>query len=434
MPQNQPDDADSILDDVWFDNTGTHRCLAIGLRLPILVPLIMGVRVDIDTERLARSQYRNTPVDSTWLTLPTSIRMYWGASTVGNETPPVAQQAAAEGVALRTGTPPPSALLRITPQRQVSLISAFVPINATHPTTQELRTPGTLGPLDLALWAIEDLIRATRLDGHPIPDVTVESLPTQDVALTYADVRNEELNWTGHWWAYRHTGPLADNTGYRQSPLTGPEQRSALERFADLRLEVPSATMNDLLMRAHISLDAGQPETAIVGYAIACEYAIMNIALAIKWEAGEEAEAAANTLDLINSSPRTMLRKCNALGGGSWEDDSDGVIAAWLRDVADRRNRIVHRGERSTTKDADHARKAAGRLIELLKKRIVRSPAHPKTTSLFAAHDSVRAYASKSRKQSLLDALTDESTYKARDQSFREWRDHVYSFRDSDSA
>lgn len=426
-PNGRPQpDSGSILDDVWFDESTTPRCLGIGLRLPILVPLTTGVQVDIDTARFARSQYRNTSVDAAWLVLPTAIRLYWGTTVLGRETSENTHQAAADGVARRTGTPPPRALLRTSAHRRVSLVSVFIPTVATHPATQEFRAAGLLGPLDLALWAIEDLVRATRLGGHPVPDVTVESLPTQDIAITYAKVRDGKLTWSGHWSSYHHMGPLA-HADYLQSPLTDPEQASTLERFADLRVEVPSATMNDLLMRAHVSLDAGHPETAIIGYAIACEYAIINIALAIRWEAADDPADAAKNLDLVNSSAATLLRKCSAIGGGSWESKSDETIATWQREVADRRNRIVHRGERFTIKEADDARKAAGRLIELLKRRVVRSPAHPKTTSLFTAHSSVRAYASNSRRQGLLDTLADESAYRANDHSFREWRDRVYA-------
>ncbi len=309
--------------------------------------------------------------------------------------------------------------------RLVSVVTAFVPVVTANPVSEQLRRPDLLGPLDVVLWAISDLIRATRLSGHALRDINVEALPEQSIPYTYADVVEGKMIWTDQWRAYRHEGPRADSIGHHEVPLPRAEQDQIRRRFADLRFGTPSTVLSDLLMRAHVAFDAGQAEAAILGYAIACESWIANLALALKWETGEIDKAAASRLDLVNSGPHTLLRKCDKLGGGSWENDKEGRIHAWLRDVVAERNRIVHRGERATMDQANRAREAAGQLIELLKSRIVASPKFPRTLTLFVGQRSIDAYGSKKRKEQLRVALSDEVASLANEEEFRTWRDNV---------
>jgi hypothetical protein len=423
------DSAEKILDVAWFDSTITPRCLGIGIRLPFLVPINMRIDVDIDSERLIRSRYRDMPIDYEWLHVPTTIRLCWNADLGDDPTDVRAQHATMRGLARETGTAAPPALLRVASPRAASVVSVYVPIVAAAPTIQEVRNGVQLGPLDLAMWAIDDLVRATRLRGHPLPDLTVESLPAQNLALTYADVVNTALRWTGNWWTYPLQGPDAD-ASYRGAPIPASEQQAVVMDFAGLRVEVPAAVAMDLLYRAHVSLDAGQPDNAIVGYAVACEYFISNLALAIRWENGEDAIAASAALDLVHNGPLALLRKCDPLGGGSWDNDKAGAIQAYKQAVLTRRNKIVHRGQRYTTANANETRLAAGTLIEMLKSRLVRSPKFPRTTSLFTGRESIEAYASRRRRQELLDSLHNETGYRSSDTAFRIWRDDFYSHTD----
>lgn len=239
------DSADTILDLAWFDSTITPRCLGIGIRLPVLVPINMRIDVDIDSERLARGRYRDMPIDYEWLHVPTTIRLCWNAELGDHPTSVRSQQATVRGLARETGTVAPPASLHIDSPRAASVVSVYVPTEAAAPTIQDVRNGVQLGPLDLAMWAIDDLVRATRLRGHPLPDLTVESLPARD-ALTYADVVNTTLRWTGNWWTHPLPGPDAD-AGYWDAPIPASEQQAVVADYAGLRVEVPAAVAIDLL-------------------------------------------------------------------------------------------------------------------------------------------------------------------------------------------
>lgn len=411
----------SGLTDIWFDAQKAPRCLALSVRLPMLVPLDQPIEIDVDTARLVRSPHRDIPADRAWFDIPTPIRLYWTAAQVDmpcTTTP-------TDHLGFLIGSLAPSSVTMSPRYRHVSVVTAFVPVVTPNPLDEKLRRRDVLGPLDVVVWAIADQIRATRLSGHVLRDITVEALPEQSIPYTYADVAEGKLTWTGQWKTFRHEGPRGDAVGYHEAPLPKADQDEIRRRFADLRFGTTSTVMTDLLMRAHIALDAGQPETAILGYAIACESWITNLALSLKWENAEIEATAATKLDLINSGPHTLLRKCDELGGGSWDNDKEGRIHAWLRDVAGERNRIVHRGERATMCQADRARESAGQLIELFKKRIVSSPKFPRTRTLFVGQRSIDEYGSKKRKEQLRVAISDHVANLVNEEEFRTWRDNV---------
>lgn len=410
-----------MLTDIWFDAQKAPRCLALSVRLPMLVPLDQPIEVDIDTARLLRSPHRDTPIDCAWLDIPIPIRLFWTAAQVDvpcTTTP-------TDHLGFLIGSLAPSSVTMTPRTRRVSVVTAFVPVVVFNPVDEQLRRRDVLGPLDVVVWAITDQIRATRLSGHALRDISVEVLPEQSIPYTYADVSEGKLIWTGRWGTYHHEGPRADSVGYHEAPLSKADQDEIRRRFADLRHGTTSAVMADLLMRAHIALDAGLPEMAILGYAIACESWITNLALSLKWENSEIEAIAAAKLGLINSGPHTLLRKCDELGGGSWDDDKEGHIRAWLRDVAGERNRIVHRGERATMDQADRAREAAGQLIELLKRRIVSSSKFPRTRTLFVGERSVDEYGSKKRKEQLRVAISGTAANLSNEEDFRAWREKV---------
>lgn len=415
----------------WFDTSEIPGCLAFAIRLPMLVPLTGGIDVDIDEERLDLSCYRGIPADEAWLRLPTTVRMYWDACE-DESSPTSTADPPADHLALRTGiTAPPGITVR-TPGL-TSVVTAFVPVITTDPFGQPLTRAGALGPLEAVIWAVGDLVRAARLadDCPPFPDVTLNSLPSQSIPLTYATADEGRLEWKDEIQRYPVDGPASSMTTHRTSPPSAREQQQTRELFADLRIHSPSAIVYDLLRRADAALHAGQPETAVVNYAITCEYLVTNLALSVAWESAadvvdEDVEAAAANLELWKASPHQLLKRCNGIGQGSWEMDTDGVISAWLTNVVDLRNRLVHRGERTTMDHAQLARESAAHLVQLVKERLVKAPGYPKTRAQFTGRPSVEQWASKKRRPSHLQRLGDRETYLEQSEEFRKWRERVY--------
>lgn len=417
--------------DAWFDPTAKRGCLALSLRLPLLVPLSTIIPVDIDTERLQNSGYYDMPIDTAWLDIPTTIRLFWNAFPID---PPALTTAdySARALELVTGAEAPLGITMPGRPGMVSVVTALIPVSTEDPHAQTLEREGAFGPVDAAVWAIGDLVRAARLlEGiPPLPDVTVESLPGQSVPVTYATVAKNQLIWGGEVWRHRIDGPMVEVTRYRDTPLSEADQGLLVDSFADLRVRSPSYVLHDLFARADAALDAGQPENAVIGYAITCEYLVTNLALAVAWEAANSdsdaaVDSAAKTLAPWAASIQNLLERCSPIGGGHW-NDREPIVVAWMRDVAQLRNRLVHRGSSTTMHHARRARGAAADLIEMVKQRLVSTRDYPQTRAQFTGYLSVEQWSSKRRREEHEQRLADRDSYLSQSESFRDWRDRVY--------
>ncbi|MGB3769595.1 MAG: hypothetical protein WBA00_00495 [Rhodococcus sp. (in: high G+C Gram-positive bacteria)] len=158
-----------------------------------------------------------------------------------------------------------------------------------------------------------------------------------------------------------------------------------------------------------------------------------NLALAVAWErAGTnerdaaEVRMAARALSLWNASMAGLLEKSNLIGGGHW-NDGEPIIANWSRDVVQLRNRLVHRGERTTVQHAEKARSATAELIEMIKRRLIASKEYPKTCGQLTGQLSVENYSSNRRRTEHDDRLRDEQAYLEQGEAFRSWRDRIYA-------
>lgn len=417
--------------DAWFETDAAKGCLALSLRLPLLVPLANMIPVDIDIDRLQRSGYRDVPIDALWLAQPTTIRLFWFAfPTAIPEFTTADHPALALGHVTGVEAPPGFSMPR---PGMISVVTALIPVVAHDPKVLPLTTNGRFGPLDAAVWAIGDLVRAARLVDNipPLPDVTIESLPGQSIPVAYARVQDDKLIWCDEVWRHRIDGPMVEVTTYRDLPLSVSDQQQLVESFADLRVRSPSYILYDLLGRADAALDAGQPENAIIAYAITCEYLITNLALALAWESADSdsdsaIEAAAADLVPWATSVKNLLERCSPVGEGLWNANDD-TVAAWLTDVVHVRNRLVHRGESTTVHHSRLAREAALNLMEMVKKRLIPTTRFPKTRAQFTGHLSVERWSSKRRRADHDDRLADRTTYLEQSESFRDWRDRVYA-------
>ncbi|ORI16958.1 hypothetical protein BJD99_10780 [Rhodococcus sp. 1163] len=314
-----------------------------------------------------------------------------------------------------------------------SVVIALIPVVTRVPQSLPLASSGQFGPLDAAVWAIADLVRAARLldDMPPLPDVTVQSLPGQSIPVAHACVRDDTLIWNDEVWRHRLDGPMVEVTTYRDSPLAAVDQQRLLDSFADLRVRSPSYVLYDLLGRADAAMDAGQPENAVIGYAITCEYFITNLALALAWETANSSsdaaiEAAATALKPWAASVENLLERCSPIGEGRW-NANDVTVAAWLTDVVHIRNRLVHRGENTTMHHSRWAREAALGLIEMVKRRLMSSTKFPKARAQFTGQLSVKRWSSNRRRTDHEQRLANRHAYIAQSESFREWRDRVYA-------
>ncbi|MGB3769594.1 MAG: hypothetical protein WBA00_00490 [Rhodococcus sp. (in: high G+C Gram-positive bacteria)] len=243
----------------WFDSQDATGCLALAINLPFLVPLTGSDDVDVDFERLLLGPHHDVPIDDSWLAIPTTIRLAWSAVPVRLQEPGTADHSAAHLSTVTGVDTPPSGRLSVRGRK--SLVAALVPVRTKKPDDQPLTTDGAFGPLDAAVWAIGDFVRAARL--HPnypaLPDVTAQSLPAQAVPFTYARVQNGLLLWDNKVRRFPLTGPRTGITNYLQSPPSPADQQRTREAFADIRIGSPSFILYDLLRRADVALDAGQP-------------------------------------------------------------------------------------------------------------------------------------------------------------------------------
>jgi hypothetical protein len=144
--------------------------------------------------------------------------------------------------------------------------------------------------------------------------------------------------------------------------------------------------------RTHLARTAqqvGEFGDAVVQTAIGVEILLDGVVALCLWE--EQASLAVAARTLRRSVSHWLGNELAPRLGGSWDQSGVGAIGRWRRDLADVRNRVVHRGYRPSEEQGNCAIAAGEAVDELVRERLAKHCfQYPRTALLLLGEPGLR--------------------------------------------
>jgi len=164
-----------------------------------------------------------------------------------------------------------------------------------------------------------------------------------------------------------------------------------------LREGDPFTLCSERAHRAQAAAHAGDFTTAVIDVAVASEILLDAVLSCMLWE--EKFGAADAATALGRSVSQWMRGDFPQRLGGSWDQTGAGPVAAWRADIANVRNRIVHRGYRPSEAEGDSALHAFERLDGHVRERLVEKRLdYPRTALLLLGEPGLQRLGGLSRR------------------------------------
>lgn len=403
----------------WFDTTVYRGCVALSIVLPDYAPLHSVVPIRIVEDFFESSGTGRVNIDDRWMSCPYTVLTKWihvpwpihpwiedfSIATDALAKAGIGNRETSEGKAMPDAL---SGQLR-------SVVMVVLPVKAIEPALE--LSGEKVNVITLVHWILTEWMRAVRMaTTAALPDLTARRMPVA-VPVRYAEVRDGELHWTDTAYDL-FTDDLVERT--LPQPIVPREVVDRVgQAFGALTWGRPSAIILNHIVRGESAARVGDDVGALLAYATACEVAIVNLSLALRWEHGHDAVDVARDLREVSAS-KMVTSLCHWLGAG-WSLDSPGPARSWFVDIAQVRNRIIHAGHRPTHEQLRAAHDTVGEFMTHIAKRlVVKWKECPKTLALFVSRASVDRYASKKSHARVVETI--ESLAEASEDAFAEWR------------
>lgn len=136
-----------------------------------------------------------------------------------------------------------------------------------------------------------------------------------------------------------------------------------------LREGDPFALYSERALRCETALLAGEFGESVVQAAVGAEVLLDALLGLMIWE--EQLPIPDAAAALKKSVAERMRTEYDHRLGGSWDQSASGAIGRWRREIADQRNRVLHRGYRPKEEEAAAARSAKDALAEFVRELLV---------------------------------------------------------------
>lgn len=403
----------------WFDTTIYQGCIAISVVLPDYAPLRSVVPIRIVEDFFESSGSGVAGLDQRWMSCPYTIMTKWvhvpWPILPWMEDFAIARDALSKAGIGTSGTKDRQPVLDAASGQRRSVVMLILPVKALEPALES--RADKVDALTLVHWILAEWMRAVRMATPAVVrDLTIRRMPVA-VPIRYAEVVDGELRWKDHEYD-KFSDDLMDRA--LPLPVVSSETVDRVgQAFGALTWGRPGAIVLDDIRRGDSAMNSGDEVGALLAYATACEVAIVNLTLALRWEDGEDAKDVARELRTVWVSSMVGAL-CHPLGA-SWSLDSSGPAQKWFVDVAQVRNRIMHAGHRPTVEQLHLARSAVEQLMTHIAKRLVVKWKHrPKTLALLVSRESVDLYASKKSHRSIVETI--ETLAEPSEEAFAAWR------------
>lgn len=378
----------------WFDTTIYQRCIALSVVLPDYVPLRSNSTIRIVEEFFDIRPLGVDGIDHSWMSFPYPIMTKW--THVAWPIHPWIEDFSIARDALRNagigsvGTTDTTVVSDAVSGHPRSVVLLVLPVKDLASAMQS--HDNKVNAIALVYWVLAEWIRAVRMGVRaPLQDLTALRMPVA-IPVRYAKVVDGDLVWDDDEYNIFVDDLLARTL---PQPVVSKEQIDRIGlAFGNLTAGRPSAVILDHILRGDAAAKAGDDVGALLAYATACEVAIVNLTLAIRWENGDK--AADVSRELRETSASKMVNSlCHPLGG-EWSVDKPGPARSWFVNLALVRNRTIHAGYFPTQHEVEIARGAVVELMTHIAKRlVVKWKQREKTLALFVSRGSVDLYASK---------------------------------------
>lgn len=406
----------------WFDAMLYEGCLAMSVVLPDYVPLRSNIQIRIVEEFFANRPLGVAGIDHSWMSFPYPIMTKW-THVAWPIHPWIEDFSIARDLLRNTGIGSVGATdtmsVSDTPSgHQRSVVLLILPVKQLGPAIQS--RDDKVSAIALVHWVLAEWLRAVRMGGRAsLPDLTILRMPVA-IPVRYAKVVDGELHWSDEEYNIFPEDLLQRTL---PQPVVPKEWVARIgEAFGNLTAGRLSAVILDHILRGDAAAKAGDDVGALLAYSTACEVAIVNLTLALRWEDGDNASYVSR--ELRETSVTKMVNSlCHSLGG-QWSVDKAGPARSWFVNVALVRNQAIHAGHLPTQKEVEGARKALGELmIHIAKRLIVKWKQREKTLALFVSRGSVDLFASKKSHSKIVAKI--ESLALPSEEAFGIWR-HDY--------
>ncbi len=410
----------------WFDTDVYSGCIALSIVLPDYVPFQSVFPIRVVEDFFEGRGTGIAGIDDRWMTCPYVLMTKWmqipWPIRPWLEDISIAEDALVKaniGVATREEDAP---TLDPIPGQPRSVVIAILPVKSLATALE--RPAGKVDVITFVRWVLMEWMRAVRLSTQlPIQDLTPRRMPVA-IPVRYADVVAGELEW--HEQPYdMFSDEFVERT---LLPPVAPHEvvESAGLAFGQLTWGRPGAITLDHIVRGDSAAMIGDDVGALLAYATACEVAIVNLSLALRWENGSDAADVARELKPVSVSSM-VPSLCHSLGG-NWSLDAAGPARSWFVDVARVRNRVIHAGNTPTLVQLNLARDAVRELMTHIAKRlVVKWKTHPRTLALLVSRESVDLYASKKSHTKVVETI--ETLAESSEEAFAAWRRRYLSFK-----
>lgn len=406
----------------WFDTTVYEGCLAMSVVLPDYVPLRSNIKIHIVEDFFENRPLGVAGIDHSWMSFPYPIMTKW--VHVAWSIHPWIEDLGIARDALRNagigsvGAPEAAVASEAASGHRRSVVLLILPVKNL---ATAIRSPDDkVNAIAFVYWVLAEWIRAVRMGtGASLQDLTALRMPVV-IPIRYAEVADGELHWVDDEYNI-FVEDLLQRTLPRPAVPKEVVDRIG-EAFGNLTAGRQSAVILDHILRGDAAAKAGDDVGALLAYATACEVAIVNLTLALRWEDGDNASDVAR--DLRETSTTKMVSSlCHSLGG-EWSVDKPGPAQSWFVNVALLRNQTIHAGYLPMQMEVETARTAVTELMTHIAKRLVVKWKHrEKTLALFVSRGSVELYASKKSRDKVV--ATIESLSLPSEKAFALWR-HDY--------
>lgn len=406
----------------WFDVRVYEGCLAMSVVLPDYVPLRSNITIRIVEEFFANRPLGVAGIDHNWMSFPYPIMTKW--THVAWPIHPWVEDFSIARDALRNagigsvGATDTKVVSDAVSGHQRSVVLLILPVKQLAPAIQS--HDDKVNAIALVHWVLAEWLRAVRMGVRAsLQDLTILRMPVA-IPVRYAKVVDGELYWADEEYNI-FTDDLLQRT--LPHPVVPKELVDRIgEVFGNLTAGRQSAVILDHILRGDAAAKAGDDVGALLAYSTACEVAIVNLTLALRWEDGDNASDVSR--ELRETSVTKMVNSlCHSLGG-EWSVDKAGPARSWFVNVALVRNRAIHAGHLPTQEEVESARKAVGELMTHIARRIVvKWKQREKTLALFVSRESVDLYASKKSHSKIVAKI--ESLALPSEEAFGLWR-HDY--------
>lgn len=239
---------------------------------------------------------------------------------------------------------------------------------------------------DRSLDILQRFERQVRLaTKRPVPQTTRELLPSLIPSMAHpADASPQE--WDTRARAFF---PNANIQATISPVMLGEPELQRLGRFDDRdKPGLTAAESIDLLLEAQLELhQRGNYRAAVLAAATAAESMLDTLLAALVWEEGKSPRQAASILGGDKFLKR-IRRELPGRLGGSWDFETPGPIRDWERDCHRLRHRVIHRGQRPDSAQANAAVGSAEALTLFLTDRLIDSAdRYPRVAGTWADRD-----------------------------------------------